>query len=285
MYMLSATSQVALALALACSITNAAEPLTVQQGPAPAAQAIAVATADAPTIGHSPALHRAGVVIPAGAYRPFFRGAKGAQRREVDIDRFEIDSSYVTRAQFLAFVRQYPGWRKSKVQALFAEDSYLQDWPNDLDVGSDPQQPVTSVSWFAANAYCKADGSRLPSVAEWERVAGPSSDTAPPDTDSAARDASGHSPFRLAMGMVAPELRHTPLRVGELWEWNADFNSSVVSGRNDKATSSDSLFCGDGYRATNATDYGAFLRYSFRSSLRADYALKNLSFRCARAVS
>jgi formylglycine-generating enzyme required for sulfatase activity len=68
---------------------------------------------------------------------------------------------------------------------------------------------------------------------------------------------------------------------GSVWEWTEDFDGAPVSGRTSDAAASN-LFCGAGVRAADASDYGGFLRYSFRSSLRAAYTLKNLGFRCAR---
>ena len=39
------------------------------------------------------------------------------------------------------------------------------------NAGSALQRPVTSVTWSAARAYCAAEGTRLPTTAEWEYVA------------------------------------------------------------------------------------------------------------------
>jgi formylglycine-generating enzyme required for sulfatase activity len=68
---------------------------------------------------------------------------------------------------------------------------------------------------------------------------------------------------------------------GSVWEWIEDFDGALVSSRSSDAADSN-LFCGAGVRAADASDYGGFLRFSFRSSLKAAYALKNLGFRCAR---
>jgi formylglycine-generating enzyme len=135
---------------------------------------------------------------------------------------------------------------------------------------------VTYVSWFAAKAYCERRGKRLPTTAEWERTAGKSAEAAP------AAASRGRSPFRFAMGKAEAEARAVR-GFGSIWEWTADFNSVLVSGRlGDSDGATGSAFCGDGVRATNPSDYGAFLRYSFRASLKADYTLKRLGFRCAK---
>src|SRR5690606_16068646 len=71
---------------------------------------------------------------------------------------------------------------------------------------------------------------------------------------------------------------------GLIWEWVDDFNTSLVSGesRGDSALEK-SLYCGSGsVGAADFADYAAFMRYAFRSSLKANYAVSNLGFRCAK---
>jgi formylglycine-generating enzyme required for sulfatase activity len=73
---------------------------------------------------------------------------------------------------------------------------------------------------------------------------------------------------------------------GLVWEWVEDFNSAMVTGesRADSGIERD-LFCGSGAAsASDFRDYAAFMRYAFRSSLDAKYAVSNLGFRCARSV-
>jgi sulfatase modifying factor 1 len=215
------------------------------------------------------------VFVPAGVYTPFFK--TGAGTRTVPVAPICLSETAITHEEFLGFVRHHPEWQKSHIKRLFAEDSYLSDWQNDL--APQPEllsQPVTFVSWFAAGAYCEAQGGRLPTVAEWERFAGGSSPANKPAIGAGA-------PFAFAMGQIAPELANTKLQFPGVWEWTANFNSALVSGRigtNEGADSSQ--FCGDGIRAVDPSNYGAFLRYSFRSSLRGNFALKNLGFRCVR---
>jgi formylglycine-generating enzyme required for sulfatase activity len=213
--------------------------------------------------------------IPAGAYRLFFKREDGA--KELPVRAFHVDASPISKAQFLEFVRGRPEWRKSQIKSLLAERNYLADWIADLDPGTDSQAPVTFVSWFAARAYCAERGG-LPTVAEWERIAG-----APRVAIIREESASDKfAPFRFAMGKVVSELQDLPLHFGDVWEWTEDFNSTPGFNAGEKPRSEKPLFCGDGYRSNNAVDYGAFLRFSLRSSLKANYTLKNLGFRCAR---
>ncbi|MBC8027137.1 MAG: SCO family protein [Steroidobacteraceae bacterium] len=233
---------------------------------APACMLAAICLMLGPAGAKSVAACREGeVFIPAGSYQPFFKS--GSNSREVRVDPICLSASPVTNEKYQNFVRRHAEWRKSRIKALFAEDTYLADWHDDLT--PPPQQltrPATSVSWFAAGAYCEAQGGRLPTVAEWEHFGG---------NDGGARAGPGSGPFVFAMGRKAAELAHTPLEFAGVWEWTSNFNSAAGA----------SLFCGDGFRAVDSSNYAAFLRYSFRSSLRANYALKNLGFRCARGAA
>ena len=199
--------------------------------------------------------------IPVGDYLPFYK--ENGRARSLIVPAFKIAANPVTRQEYLAFVRDNPRWRRSRVERLFAESSYLHDWRDDLSFGDSPAaRAVTGVAWFAARAYCASVGQRLPSTVEWER----------------------------ALKVVGPIfVDSTGVDRGEnvtasLWEWTADFNSLPLAD-SDPAESVASLFCGAGARATDARDYAAFLRYSFRSSLKAAFALKNLGFRCAESGS
>jgi sulfatase modifying factor 1 len=217
------------------------------------------------------------VMIPAGRYLPFF---KQKVSQSVPVAQFWLDAAPVTRKEYLEFVRRNPAWRKSQVKALFAESNYLADWSDDLSPGDDFQSPVTFVSWFAARAFCAARDDRLPTVAEWERAAGAPNPIVVSAPDPATPPSA--APFRFAMGRPAADLHSTPIEFGGTWEWAADFNSAIALGDSTGPNGRSSLFCGAGFRSNNATDYAAFLRYSFRSSLRANYTLKTLGFRCAR---
>jgi formylglycine-generating enzyme required for sulfatase activity len=201
------------------------------------------------------------LAVPRGDYLPFYKGKSST--RTIPVPAFEIDARPVSEGNFSAFVSASPRWQRSRVGRLFAEKTYLADWAGDASLGPvRAGAAATRVSWFAAKAYCASVGRRLPTTVEWERALGV-----------------------LGVEFAATSSSSSTL-AANLWEWTADFNSVPVAGEDDDTNGSvATLFCGAGARATDATDYGAFLRYSFRSSLRADFALKNLTFRCATGGS
>jgi sulfatase modifying factor 1 len=214
-------------------------------------------SADASEVSASDSLPRTPMLhIAEGDYLPFYKGKNGT--KAIHVSAFGVAARPVSRGDFLRFVQRHPRWQRSHAERLFVEATYLADWDGDSSLGSTPAgHAVTNVSWFAAKAYCKSVGLRLPSTVEWEQ----------------ALKLVGASFTDSVSGAAAPV-------AASLWEWTADFNS-VPLADSESSDSVANLFCGAGARATDASDYGAFLRYSLRSSLKADFALKNLGFRCA----
>ncbi len=226
------------------------------------------------------------VTIDGGSYLPLY-GAK--ESLQVKVKPFRLDQSLVTNSDFLSFLRKHPEWRRSQVKQLFAEKSYLAEWREDLLIPEGRENtPVTYISWYAAMAYCKYKGMRLPTIDEWEFVAMAS------NTKRDARDdpefiksiLSGYETPRTYLKEVKlskPNFYGLYDLHGVVWEWISDFNSVIISGesRNDGDTG---LFCAAG--ATGSTDlmnYAAFMRYAFRASITARYSIKNLGFRCAQS--
>lgn len=231
------------------------------------------------------------VLIPAGPYSPLVRGRE--EPAVVSVAAFLLDSRPVTNAEFLAFVLSNPRWRRSQASPLFADSGYLADWSEDLVPGprAPADAPVVRVSWFAARAYARWAGKRLPSTAEWERAASAGFTTSNGAEEPAYRAYvlawfSQPTPSPLpAAGTGRPNLFGVRDLAGLVWEWVADFNSALVSGesRGSNAAVDRDLFCGGGAVGTqDLTNYPAFMRAGFRSSLRASYVVPNLGFRCAR---
>lgn len=244
--------------------------------------AVAVARAEAPV--------PAGMaLIPMGIYRSLFKSS--ADVGEIRVNAFYLDVVPVSNADFLKFVRANPRWQRSQVKRLFADESYLKNWAGDLDLGGNapPDAPVVYISWFAAKAYAQWQGKRLPTVAEWEYVANASATRADGQNDPGFKSevlrwyaTSTATEFLPVDGGMSNFYGIRNMH-GLVWEWVADFNSALISSDSRDAGIDGKLFCGAGAQsAQKVDDYPAFMRYAFRSSLRADYCIHNLGFRCAK---
>jgi formylglycine-generating enzyme required for sulfatase activity len=233
------------------------------------------------------------VLIPAGDYVPLLRSKTDPER--VPVAAFLLDAQPVTNAEFLAFVAANPKWRRSRVSPLFADEGYLADWAGDLALGPNApaDSPVVRVSWFAARAYANWAGKRLPTTAEWERAASVGYTTSNGATEPAYRNAvlawfAEPSAWPLpAAGHGRANLLGVHDLSGLVWEWVADFNTALVTGESRADTGLDrDLFCGAGsVGARDLTNYPAFMRAGYRSSLHARYVVPNLGFRCAKSLS
>jgi formylglycine-generating enzyme len=229
------------------------------------------------------------VPIPAGLYTPFQRvkvaNASGpAETASKPVAAFGMDAEPVTNAEFLAFVTSRPEWRKSRIKTLFADGRYLRRWPSDLDPGGAAarDEPVTDVSWFAAEAYCKARGLRLPTTEQWEYAL---ADAGRGQEDVRARSLEWFAePNGAGPGATGGPANGYGLRdlVGLVWEWTYDFDAYATTAESRDPNGKDSAaFCGGAAAGVaDSSDYPAFMRYAMRASLKANYTADNLGFRC-----
>lgn len=209
----------------------------------------------------------------------------------VRIAPFRLMSLPVTNADFLGFVKKNPQWRRDRVAGVFAESRYLSHWlaADRLGPKAQARQPVVWVSWFAANAYCQAQGARLPAWTEWEYAAA---------ADESHTDARSHPAWRErilawygkpsrhaleAVGLRKPNVYGVRDLHGLVWEWTEDFSALLVSADNRDQGAPDKLeFCGAAALSVNDRDnYAVLMRVAMLSSLNGADATANLGFRCA----
>lgn len=231
------------------------------------------------------------VEVGPAVYRPLYPADPA--ERAVNVARFWLDVRPVTNAQFLAFVVKRPQWRRDGIKSIFADETYLSHWSTPQSLGqARPRQPVTEVSWFAAKAYCAARGARLPTEAEWEVAALASATAADGSADPAWRERiltwysePANQGVLADVGREKPNYWRVQDLHGLVWEWVYDFGASLVTADSrEKGESDNKQFCGgSGANAQDPSDYAAFMRIAFRSSLEARYATARLGFRCARS--
>ena len=246
----------------------------------------------------------AGAAVAGSAATPRYAGISGgaftsalkyeeAKGKGVRVAPYALMRTPVTNAQFLAFVTEHPEWQRDRVASVFAEDRYLSHWKGPKTLGdARPKQPVTWVSWFAADAYCQSIGARLPTWNEWEFAAA---------ADETRRDARKDPAWRERIlawyarpsntelpraGLQAPNAYGVQDLHGLVWEWTDDFSSLLVSGDNrDQGDPDKTKFCGAGALSMDDRDnYAVLMRVAMLSSLGARDATANLGFRCARSA-
>jgi formylglycine-generating enzyme required for sulfatase activity len=243
------------------------------------------------------------VYVPGGSYTPFFppspkksaadpaivAAADDQKKVQVKVEPFWMDKHAVTKKEFADFLRSHPKWRKSESKPVLADSHYLQSWPGDLKLPQiqSPFSPVTEVSWFAAQAYCQSLGKDLPTVDQWEYAA----DDAGRGTQEAQKrilEWYSHPNSGKLRKVGSSGQNHYGIQDlhGLIWEWTLDFNNAMVSEEaRESGTTDGNRFCGSGsLGALDPTDYASFMRYSFRSSLKANYTTANLGFRCIREI-
>jgi formylglycine-generating enzyme required for sulfatase activity len=233
------------------------------------------------------------IKILGGEYTPFFETSKDGIKKKTQVEEFYLDIIPVTNNDFLTFVKRNTLWKKSEIKKIFAEETYLKHWDSDLSFADNlKNKPVKFVSWFAAKSYCESIGKTLPTVLQWEYVG----------------SADESKPFAIGTKEYKERILHWYGKpsIGEInnvgegpsnywgikdmhglhWEWTLDFNSSLVTGESrEDSILNKNKFCGSGsLNAKDKLDYGAFMRFGFRSSLKGNYAIGNLGFRCAKAI-
>ncbi|MEO6925081.1 MAG: formylglycine-generating enzyme family protein, partial [Rhodanobacter sp.] len=203
---------------------------------------------------------------------------------------FRLRTEPVTNAEFLAFVKKNPTWQRDKVPTVFADSGFLSQWGavTTLGASAKPQQPVTRVSWFAAQAYCASEGARLPTWYEWEYAAAADATRADARSDPAWRESVLRwysRPSNVALPAIggAANLHGVRDLNGLVWEWVGDFNALLVGVDSRDQDGADKLkFCGAGAISMQEKEnYATLMRVAMLSALKAVDTTNNMGFRCA----
>ncbi|TAL73020.1 MAG: formylglycine-generating enzyme family protein [Rhodanobacter sp.] len=227
--------------------------------------------------------------LPGGQFASVIPADGKAAR--ATIAPFRLRTEPVTNGEFLAFVKTHPRWRRDQVASVLADQRYLSHWAGPVELGKDvlPRQPVTRVSWFAAQAYCASEGARLPSWYEWEYAAA---------ADATRRDARKDPAWRedLLAWYSRPSSAPLPVIGGRpnvygvrdivhpVWEWADDFNALLVASDSRDQNDPDVLkFCGAGAVSLQEKEnYAVLMRVAMLSALKAADTTNNVGFRCAK---
>ena len=236
-------------------------------------------------------------IQPAAAYATVAGGSfmsllpPDGKRGKAVVADFSMRVLPVTNAEFARFMQLHPVWRRDRIAGgSMADTQYLQAWlAGSLPVKTQLLQPVTSVSWFAAQAYCQAEGARLPTWHEWEYAAAANATRRDARTDPLWRalilDWYGQTSKTLPpVGSTAKNVYGVQDLHSVIWEWVDDFGALMVSGDNRTQGDPDvARFCGAGaISANDRENYPVLMRMAMLSSLSAASTNRNLGFRCVR---
>ena len=234
------------------------------------------------------------IVLPGGRFESVLpQGVVPSATVPVEIAPFALRATPVTAREYLAFVGAHAEWQRDRVPEVFADKRYLIDWRAATQLGDDraASRPQTNVSWFAAKAFCEAEGARLPTWLEWEYAAA---------ADETRRDARADPAWRRRIlawyerptAAALPDVGGVPNAYGVrdlhglVWEWVDDFNALFIAGDSRTQGDPDTLkFCGAGAISVIDRDsYAVLMRIALLSSVAAADTTGNLGFRCARPL-
>lgn len=231
------------------------------------------------------------VAVPAGRLVTVLSGGN-AGNPPVKVGRFAMRTEPVTNGEFQAFIAAHPEWQRGTAPPIFVDANYLRQYDGADGGDGLNQQPVTNVSWFAAQAFCESEQARLPSWYEWEYVA--AADERRPDArkDPAwrARILAWYSQASNGShGAVGGKPNFYGIRDvhGLIWEWVDDFNALLVSADSrDQGDPEKLQYCGAGAISLQDRDnFAVLMRVALLSSLKGADSTNDLGFRCARSLT
>lgn len=228
--------------------------------------------------------------IKEGIYQIPFSQPEG---KTVLIKSFLLDIYPVNNFDFLEFINKNSIWQPENMIESRADGNYLRLWKQ-VDgsyriPANQTNYPVTNISWFAAKAYCEAQGKRLPTNNEWDYAALASRTQA---------DGSFGLGYRKKILQWYSDASRAPNREiarqfpnywglydmnAFIWQWTADYaDLPVTDGSQIRQMTSQKLCTIGSDISVNSTDYLFYVRYAFRLNLLPNSTMDSLGFRCAK---
>lgn len=258
------------------------------------------------------------MLIPAGEFQMGSNNSKADNGEKplhnVYVDAFYMDKHLVTNAQYMEFVTANPQWHKSSkwyewgkkqktsIAKRYHDGDYLKHWHEHIYPKEKADHPVTWVSWYAAMAYARWVGKRLPTEAEWEKAArgglteqeypwGNTIDFSQANYNSSVGDTTPVGEYP-ANGYGLHDM------AGNAWEWcldtyDADFythspHRNPISGANTDESVTNELTNNTSFRVLRGgswLDSPQYIRSAFRYKINPTLTLARIGFRCVQAVT
>ena len=225
------------------------------------------------------------MLIPAGEFQmggnyPFYNS--WVKPYTVYVNAFYMDVYEVTNAQFKAFVDANPQWRKDQIPTNYHDGDYLKPWSGNSYPPGKGNHPVTHVSWYAAMAYARWAGKRLPTEAEREKAArgGLQGQNYPwgYELDASQANYGENLGGTTAVGSYGANGYGLYDMAGNVWEWCVDAHPSVFFTKHIDIVTSRVL------RGGGWSDSALHLRVAACYRDAPTFTFNDIGFRCVKGT-